>query len=494
MPGQRTPEQGRIGRYRLFDAIARGGMAQVHLARLDGDAGFARVVAIKRLHAHLVSDADFVAMFRDEARLVARIRHPNVVPILDVVSLPDELFLVMEYVLGESLAQLLRRCKREEARMPPDIAVAIACGVLAGLHAAHEATNENGDPLGIVHRDVSPQNVMVGEDGFARVLDFGVAYAAERIQPTTSHALKGKLEYMAPEQLEGQRVDRRTDVYAAGVVLWEALTGKRLFKGENDGHTMSLVKEGTRVPPSEIVADLPDALDVAVLHALARERDERPATAAAMASELAAALTPASTERVAKWMTEVAGGALAERKALLRQSESESIETETEPSIPVTSVPQAEPLLVPSASDPFIGRASLVSIPPPTPAPTWPRTLILTLLAATVVLGTAWYAIRSVKSDLDRALSNEPAETRGPVGLPERLRVPRGRPAASVPSAISEALAPSVSASASASAKAKSWAPTKMTPAARKKALEAYCNPPYVILGTGQKVMKVACE
>jgi serine/threonine-protein kinase len=147
----------RVGRYQLFDVLARGGMAEVQLARLIGDAGFSRVVAIKRMHAHLVTDKGFVTMFRDEARIVARIRHPNVVSILDVVSLPDELFLVMEYVSGESLAVLLRRCLRTGKRAPPDVAVGIVCGMLAGLHAAHEATSQSGAALGIVHRDVSAE-------------------------------------------------------------------------------------------------------------------------------------------------------------------------------------------------------------------------------------------------------------------------------------------------------------------------------------------------
>ena len=167
----------------LCDEIAAGGMATVHFGRLLGPVGFSRTVAIKRLHPQLARDPDFVAMFVDEARLAARIRHPNVVPTLDVVATEGELFLVMDYVPGESLSRLLR-ASRASGLVPPRIASAIFCGALHGLHAAHEATDERGTPLGIVHRDVSPQNILIGSDGVPRVLDFGVAMAAGRAQAT----------------------------------------------------------------------------------------------------------------------------------------------------------------------------------------------------------------------------------------------------------------------------------------------------------------------
>ena len=220
------------GRYVLCDEIAHGGMATVYVGRLVGSAGFARTVAIKRLHAAYARDPDFVSMFVDEARLAARIHHPNVVSTLDVVALEGELFLVMEYIQGESLARLERLASDRGDRIPEAMAASMIAGILHGLHAAHEARDERGEPLGIVHRDVSPQNVLVGVDGVARVLDFGIAKAAGRIQTTRDGQLKGKLAYMSPEQLRGE-VTRTTDVYAAGVVLWEALTGRQLFVGEN---------------------------------------------------------------------------------------------------------------------------------------------------------------------------------------------------------------------------------------------------------------------
>src|SRR4051812_48938415 len=202
-----------IGRYMLDRPIGSGGMATVHLGRLLGPAGFSRTVAIKRLHPQFAKDPEFVTMFLDEARLAARVRHPNVVSTLDVVALDEELFLVMDYVPGETLSRLARELRARGESVPPAIAISILSGVLFGLHAAHDARSESGEVLGIVHRDVSPQNILVGEDGVARVLDFGVAKAAGRASQTEAGLVKGKLAYMSPEQLRGEAIDRRTDVY-----------------------------------------------------------------------------------------------------------------------------------------------------------------------------------------------------------------------------------------------------------------------------------------
>src|ERR1700733_2322727 len=250
-------------------------MATVHIRRLLGPVGFSRTVAIKRLRSDLAEEPEFVAMFLDEARLAARIRHPNVVPTLDVVAVAGELLLVMEYVQGESLSRLMRTVTEKGARPPPAIVASIMAGVLHGLHAAHEARDERGEPLGVVHRDVSPQNILVGADGVARLVDFGVAKATGRLQTTSEGQIKGKLSYMPPEQIQGQRVDRRADVYSAGVVLWEMLTGERLFMGENQGNTVQRVLLGDAPPPSRKVAGLPIAIDDVVLRALSREPSDR---------------------------------------------------------------------------------------------------------------------------------------------------------------------------------------------------------------------------
>src|SRR5580658_1265694 len=228
-----SPPPRMVGRYALYEKIASGGMATVHIGRLLGPVGFTRTVAIKRMHPQFTGDPEFVSMFLDEARLAARIRHPNVVSTLDVVAMNGELFLVMDYVPGESLARLVRGATLRGERIPPAIAATIMVGVLHGLHAAHEARNDRGEPLEVVHRDVSPQNILVGIDGVSRVLDFGVAKAVGRLHTTRDGQLKGKLAYMAPEQLRGTTT-RLTDVYAASIVLWEALTSKRPFQAENE--------------------------------------------------------------------------------------------------------------------------------------------------------------------------------------------------------------------------------------------------------------------
>jgi serine/threonine-protein kinase len=234
-----------VGRYVIFDEIASGGMAMVHLGRLRGSAGFARTVAIKRLHAQFARDPEFVSMFTDEARLASRIRHPNVVQIYDVESQDGELYLVLEYVSGVSLTTLVGPSAENAGPLPPAIAVALAVGVLDGLHAAHEARDGSGRPLQIVHRDVSPHNVIVGADGLPHLLDFGVAKALGRSYVTRDGELKGKVPYMSPEQLRGEAVTRAADVFSASATLWEMLTGRRLFDDRRKG-TAAISPDGFR--------------------------------------------------------------------------------------------------------------------------------------------------------------------------------------------------------------------------------------------------------
>jgi eukaryotic-like serine/threonine-protein kinase len=306
-----------IGRYALHDEIASGGMAVVHFGRLLGPVGFARSVAIKRLHSHYAKDPEFVAMFLDEARLAARIRHPNVVPTIDVVALQGELFLVMEYVQGETVARLARAVSQKGARMPSPVAVSIMVGVLHGLHAAHEARSERGEPLGIIHRDVSPQNLLVGEDGVARIVDFGIAKASWRIQSTREGQLKGKLPYMSPEQLREQPVDRRVDVYSAAVVLWELLVGRRLFDAENPAAAVEQMISKRIEAPSTAAKGVPAALDKIVLRGLARDRTQRFESARAMAIALEDAAPMATPRQVGDWVSATAGDELRKRAEVL---------------------------------------------------------------------------------------------------------------------------------------------------------------------------------
>jgi len=315
-------ERTRVGRYVIHDEIAAGGMATVHLGRLMGPVGFARTVAIKKLHAQFSKDPEFVAMFLDEARLAARIRHPNVVVTLDVVAEGSELLLVMEYVQGEAISRLMRGESGRRA-IRPSIAATLAAEMLFGLHAAHEATDDQGQPLSIVHRDISPQNVLVGIDGIARVVDFGVAKAAGRLQTTREGQIKGKAAYMAPEQLRGEEVDRRSDVYAAAVVLWEMLTGKRLFLADSPQATMRQVLEKQPDPPSMHVANIPAAVDAIVLRGVSKRASDRFATAREMALALEDVMGRDSPSRIGAWVEESAGVVLAERAAVVARIESD---------------------------------------------------------------------------------------------------------------------------------------------------------------------------
>ena len=316
-----------IGRYALFDKIASGGMAAVYLGRLAGPVGFARTVAVKRLHAQFAADPDFVTMFLDEARLAARIQHPNVVPTLDVVATGGELFLVMEYVRGETASQLVRRMSKRGERIPPRVAASIVSGTLQGLHAAHEAKDESGASLGIVHRDVSPQNIIVGVDGVPRVLDFGVAKAEGKFHSTRGGEIKGKILYMSPEQLEGDGVDRTTDVYAMGLVLFELLTGRRMFQKSQDTTSLARILRNEITLPSEMDPALAP-WDPIVRGASGMSPSVRFPTARAMAIEVERVCGVASSVEVADWVQAVAGDTIEARTKLVHDIESGSARLE----------------------------------------------------------------------------------------------------------------------------------------------------------------------
>ena len=283
----------RVDRYELIGEIASGGMATVYLARLSGVGGFRRFVAMKRLHPHLAGEKEFVEMFLDEARLAAGIHHPNVVSILEVGASPVGYYLVMEYVEGDTLARLLARSTTIGQRLPPPIALRIALDSLQGLHAAHELKDDKGQLLELVHRDVSPQNILIGIDGIARITDFGVARATSRLTSTRVGQLKGKLAYMAPEQASGDKLDRRADVFSAGVMIWETFASKRLFKAENEAATLSRVLNEPIPELRRVAPHVSSEVSAVVAKSLARDRDQRYATAA----EFAQALEEAATGR-----------------------------------------------------------------------------------------------------------------------------------------------------------------------------------------------------
>lgn len=316
-----------LGRYTLYDVIGAGGMASVHIGRVRGDGGFTRTVAIKRLRGDLRADPDFVARFLDEARLSSRVRHPNVVQTLDVVTMQNELFVVMEYIHGESLDKLWELARARGERVPPDVAVTLLVGVLRGLQAAHEATSVDGQPLHVIHRDVSPQNILVGADGLPRILDFGVAKAAGRLVATREGRILGKLAYMAPEQLRGQPT-RQSDIYAAAVVLWELLTGERMFLDENAANIVAAAHSADVPPPSEAKPYSGgygrfDAamLDAVVMRGLARDPNERFADARDMARSLEQVLVLKPPRDIGDWVEHLASPALEDRARRIERIE-----------------------------------------------------------------------------------------------------------------------------------------------------------------------------
>lgn len=359
-----------VGPYTLLAKIASGGMATVYLGLRSGEGGFERYVAIKQLHPHLATEREFVEMFLDEARLSAKIHHPNVVNLSEIGQAEDGHYIVMEYVEGETLARLLSRATERREALPLPVAVRIVLDALAGLHAAHELTSETGEPLGIVHRDVSPQNILVGTNGVSKISDFGVAWAAHRLAATRSGQLKGKLSYMAPEQAtkKAVEIDRRADVFAMGIVLWEALTGEGLFRAESEAQTFHKLLIDPIAHPTDKAPAVPLALGDVCMRALARDPDQRYGSAAdfaealeAVAKEVGAVGRPAD---VSAYVTRSAGADLSQRRARVRAVVDElasSPNRPTELASRSSTAPSKLPSLVPNtnAKDPANSTAAV---------------------------------------------------------------------------------------------------------------------------------------
>ncbi len=311
-----------LGRYRVVDEIGVGGMASVHLARVDGPGGFQKWVAIKRIHPHLVEDETFVNMFLDEARVAARISHPNVAAVFELGKHEDTYWIAMEYLHGEPLREVMRRTEEMGQPMPPEIACRAIADAAEGLHSAHELLGRNGEKLQLVHRDVTPHNLFVTYDGTTKVVDFGIAKFSSRMANTRAGTLKGKLAYMSPEQVAGEPIDRRTDVFALGVVLWELTTGQRLFRMENDLDTLAKVQECNVPRPSTIVRGYPIDLEKIVMKALAKNKNERYRTAREFSRALQSLLMRRglfiASDEVASYMASIFADRIQKREAHLR--------------------------------------------------------------------------------------------------------------------------------------------------------------------------------
>jgi serine/threonine-protein kinase len=373
-----VPAYPRVGPYRLCLKLAAGGMATVYLARREAEHGPGRMVALKLIHPHLATDREFIDMFKDEAELAAMIRHPNVCGVLDYDLRHDEPYLVMEYLVGESLMSVAHALEHSTDFDPIRLSACVArmlADACEGLHAAHELADTSGEPLQVVHRDVSLENVFVTYDGVAKLMDFGVAAAANKRHQTRTGVLKGKFASVAPECLKGHRPDRRADVWGIGVIAWELLTGQRLFRRETEVDTLFAVSEAPIQRPSECRPGLPAAFDEIVMRALERDPDKRYATARELGRDFARfsarggeVLTSAD---VAEWLRELFPGGRERRLEVLDAAarlDSSGDPASADDAQPSASLPPALPSM-PSrgrtGSDHRLGGRRASAPPPP---------------------------------------------------------------------------------------------------------------------------------
>ena len=325
-PARQPPPLGgvkRLGRYILRYRIAQGGMASVYLARLQSQAGFEKWVAVKTIHPHIATSPKFVSMFMDEAKLAARLDHPNLCTVFDFGDASGTYFIAMEYLHGESLGVVARRSWSMGLPLPLEYAARVVADAARGLHAAHELKLDSGQTAGVVHRDVSPENIFVTYAGISKIVDFGVARSnSQASDRTATGELKGKVAYMSPEQIRESRVDRRTDVWALGVVLWEVTVGRRLFRRQSDAATVLAVMRDTIPLPSRVRADYPELLEAIVMRALERDPARRFQTALefarALESFLSASGLPAGAGDVGEFMQTLFADQIAMRDEVLR--------------------------------------------------------------------------------------------------------------------------------------------------------------------------------
>ncbi|MFK7985698.1 MAG: serine/threonine protein kinase [Sandaracinaceae bacterium] len=324
MAGERaiTLEGRQLGRHRLRHRLADGGMSTIYLAETVGELSFSRWVAIKVIRADAEADEAFVTMLGDEARLLAQIHHPNVCSAIDLGSDGALHYLVMEYLHGQSLAAAARRSWKEDRSFPAWLVARVVADAAFGLHAAHQLTDADGYSMEVVHRDVSPENILISYDGPSKVVDFGIVSGRGRETKTQLGTVKGKLSHMSPEQLLGGEMDRRADVWSLGVVLWECTLGRRLFRAKAPGETIAKVANMTIPRPSEIAPKYPPALEAVVMGALTRDVERRTPDAATLARDLEKYLyslgPPAGHAQVARWMRRVFSDRLIVREALMQ--------------------------------------------------------------------------------------------------------------------------------------------------------------------------------
>ncbi len=486
-----------LGRYELLLPIAQGGMASVWAARLKGSRGFQKMVAIKTMLPGLIDDPQFERMFLDEASLASQVHHPHVIEIMDLGEQDRVLYIVMEWVDGEPLSVILKYAA-SRGGMPLPIAVHVVIQACRGLHAAHELRDDSGVIVGLVHRDVSPQNVLLTYDGVVKVVDFGVAKVTNRASgETRAGQLKGKIAYMSPEQLRGDRIDRRTDVFAMGILLYMMTTGRHPFRGDDEPATIRQISaEEPAVMPSALIANYPPALEQIVMQALAKDPAKRYPTANDIVVALSRAMPPSTDEEVAAFLRALLPDRLEKRKSMIK-SALEQADRREQPSAPQQQPPRdtnddatkrdgliSHRDLTPSTGASLPGALTGQELigarsKPPAQRSRLARLLIGAAVAATVLLiGTA--AIMRARRPADEAptvagtvdapkLTTEVAAAPPPAPTDSAVGLPSAEPSAGVaPTAAPAAVRPRISGGSRAKPTATSTKPAATRTSKRK--------------------------
>jgi len=327
----------RFGKYDLLALLATGGMAEIWLARVSGTAGFEKLVVIKRLLDQLAVNPEYVEMFLDEARINARLSHSNVVQVIELGQVESKYFMAMEYVAGLSVSQVGRRATQRLGEVPQQVACGVVAQACAGLHYAHEVALPDGTPLGIIHRDVSPQNLILTFEGLVKVVDFGIAKADVRQHRTRAGLVKGKSSYMSPEQCLGLALDRRSDVFALGIVLYELATSRRLFKRATPYQTFQAITMGDVPPPRSLNPKIHAAVEAVILRALERKPEDRYATAGEMHDAIEEAMRKAglrgAPHDLEKFVEQNFADEIAEQRQLLSQAQRGTLPGATDPGL-----------------------------------------------------------------------------------------------------------------------------------------------------------------
>jgi serine/threonine protein kinase len=406
-----------FGKYRLIGVMNSGGMAELFLAQQAGLEGFTKVVALKRILPHLAQSPDFVQMFLDEARLAARLDHPNIVRIYDFGEVNGQYFLAMEYLPGEDLSRIHHMLRRTGNKAPVDLAAAIVQAAAEGLHFAHQLTDSGGKPLGLVHRDANPANIIVTYQGTVKVVDFGVAKAVSNVSQTQAGQVKGKSAYLAPEQATGEPdIDRRADVFCLGIVLWETLTGKKLFARENDTASAQAVVSSPVPPPNKLRPDIPPELDAITLRALAKNPDQRFQTAGELADEIETYFHGrgfhSSPKNLTTWMEELFGKPRADAKRSIAQGRNlrTSISVVMK-SLPTNSDDSVARLAAMAGVSPLSGKGRLSSSPGThggVTSPGGPPSSVARRVAGAVALLAGAFALMVAGHFISKSLAGTP--------------------------------------------------------------------------------------